>query len=98
MTQPMTVRIELAHALAELAGGEDVVAVDLAADGATVGAALRALTAAHPALAPLVWRGERFNDQLVAFLNQDDVRRLQGLDTPVRAGDRLMLITAVEGG
>jgi molybdopterin converting factor small subunit len=90
----MAVRIELAHLLAELAGGE--AAVEVEAD--TVGGALRALTARHPALAPLVWREGRFNDQLVAFLNRQDVRRLQALDTPVRSGDALTLITALEGG
>jgi molybdopterin converting factor small subunit len=90
----MGVRIELAHALAELAGGADTVEVQ--AD--TVGGALHALTARHPALAPLLWREGRFNDQLVAFLNREDVRRLRGLETPVRSGDSLMLITAVEGG
>ena len=90
----MSVRIELAHVLAELAGGAERVEVE--AD--TVGAALRALTARHPALAPLVWREGRFNDQLVAILNREDVRRLQALDTPLRPGDALMLITAVEGG
>jgi len=90
----MGVRIELAHMLADLAGGADTVEVE--AD--TVGAALRALTARHPALAALVWRDGRFNDQLVAFLNRHDVRHLQALDTPVQSGDRLMLITAVEGG
>ena len=94
MTLPVTVRIELAHALAELAGGADVVEVP----GGTVGEALAALTARYPALAPLVWRGGQFNDQLVAFVGNDDARRLQGMDTPLRPGVRLMLITAVEGG
>jgi molybdopterin converting factor small subunit len=90
----MTLRIALAHVLAEQIGGEDSVEVG----GATVGEALQALTARHPQLASLVWREGRFNDQLVAFLNRDDVRRLQAMETPVRPGDELMLITAVEGG
>jgi ferredoxin-nitrite reductase len=64
-----------------------------------VGEALHDLTARHPPLAALVWRPDGgFNDQLVAFLNREDVRRLQALDTPVRPGDELVLITAVEGG
>ena len=94
MKRPVTVRIELAHALAELAGGAEVVEVE----AGTAGEALAALTAHHPALAALVWRAGTFNDQLVLFVGRDDVRRLQGLETPLRPGDRLMLITAVEGG
>jgi ferredoxin-nitrite reductase len=89
------VRIVLAHLLAELIGGQDHVD----AQGDTVGEALRDLTARHPPLAALVWRADGgFNDQLVAFLNREDVRRLRGLDTPLRPGDELVLITAVEGG
>lgn len=88
-------RIALAHLLAEQIGGADTVEVE----AATVEEALRALTQAHPALAALVWRPDgSFNDQLVAFRNRDDVRRLQGLATPLRPGDELVLITAVEGG
>lgn len=91
----MAVRIALASMLADLAGGQDRVEVE----GATVGEALHDLTARHPPLAALLWRPDgAFNEQLVAFVNQQDVRRLQALDTPVRAGDELMLITAVEGG
>jgi molybdopterin converting factor small subunit len=63
-----------------------------------VGEALAALTADHPALARLVWRDGHFNEQLVAFVNRDDVRRLQRMETPLRPGDRVVLITAVEGG
>jgi molybdopterin converting factor small subunit len=90
----MSVRIELAQALAELADGED--AVTLQAD--TVRHALRDLGTRYPRLGELLWRGEALNGQLVAFLNRDDIRRLQGLDTPLAPGDKLVLITAVEGG
>ena len=89
----MTARIALANALADLIG-QDAVAVT----GGTVEAVLRDLTARHRPLARLVWRDGRFNEQLVLFLNREDVRRLDGMDTPVRDGDELMLITAVEGG
>jgi molybdopterin converting factor small subunit len=93
----MSVRIELAHVLAELADGHDVVTLEPATAG-TVGAALRSLGARYPRLDALLWRGGAFNDQLVAFLNRENVRHLQALETPVRPGDTLMLITAVEGG
>ena len=68
-------------------------------EGATVADALEDLTRRHPALEALVWRGPGvFNDQLVLFLNREDVRRLEGMRTALNPGDELMLITAVEGG
>ena len=91
----MTVRISLAAVFADRIDGVDVVRLG----GRTVGEVLHALTERYPALAGLVWTAEgAFNEQLVAFLNRQDVRGLSALDTPVHSGDELMLITAIEGG
>lgn len=90
-----TIQVRLTQMLADHCGGEDTLTVQ----GRTVGEALRNLTARHPGLARLVWTpaGE-FNEQLVAFVGQEDVRRLKGMNTPLGEDDELMLITAVEGG
>jgi adenylyltransferase/sulfurtransferase len=32
------------------------------------------------------------------FLNEEDIRQLQGLDTPIHDSDRLMLIPSIAGG
>ena len=32
------------------------------------------------------------------FLNDEDIRHLQGIDTPVRESDRLMIIPSIAGG
>ncbi len=80
--------------LAERLGGSD--AVD--AWGATVGEALRDLTARHAALAGLVWRGgDTLNPLLVAFLNDRQLLPDE-LGTELRPGDELVLVTAIEGG
>lgn len=93
------VRVRLTQMLADHCGGEDDIALPLPGAAASVGWALRALTDRHEDLARLVWApGGVFNDQLVAFVNQENVRHLQGMDTPLRDGDEIMLITAVEGG
>jgi sulfur-carrier protein len=67
--------------------------------GATVGEVLGALGRAHPAL------GARVLDERGAvrryvnvFLNDEDIRALQELDTPVTDADRLLLIPAMAGG
>ena len=90
----MTIKVTLNTALAELADGNTTFHLE----GATVLEALRNLAAAQPPLAALLWRGEGLNTMLVAFRNQDDIRQLQGLETPLANGDELALITAIEGG
>jgi molybdopterin converting factor small subunit len=32
------------------------------------------------------------------YLNQEDIRHLQGVDTPLHADDRLMIIPSIAGG
>lgn len=91
----MAVSIHLPAILAPLAEGTRVVALD----GSTVGAALQALTARYPALAPRLIdeRGEPY--QFVAFyLNDDDIRFAGGFETAVRDGDELSIVPAVAGG
>jgi molybdopterin converting factor small subunit len=102
----MPIRIAFPAQFAELIGGADSVTVD----GATVGEALARLTERHPALASLVWpRGAgpapgtggvrgALNPVIVVFLNGEDVRHAGGLQAPLREGDELTVISAVEGG
>ncbi len=91
----MTLRVSLANILADRIGG----AAEVEVEGVTIGEALQDLTRRYPPLEALVWKSEGvFNDQLVLFRNGEDVRRLEGMRTPLKSGDELMLITAVEGG
>lgn len=67
--------------------------------GKTVGAALEDLTARYPAL-----RQHLFTDagELRAFvnlfLNEEDIRQMGGVDTPLDDTDKLMLIPSIAGG
>lgn len=67
--------------------------------GADVGAVLADLTGQHPGL-----RGHLYTDggELRAFvnifLNDEDVRYLQGAATPVAEADRLMIVPSIAGG
>ncbi|HEY1832524.1 MAG TPA: ubiquitin-like small modifier protein 1 [Acidimicrobiales bacterium] len=93
MSQTVTVRIPTQ--LRTLTGGAGEVPVE----GATVGQVLKALDAAHPGLADRLFdeAGElrRFVN---VFLADEDVRFLEGLDTPVSAGQTLSVVPAVAGG
>jgi len=87
-------RIRFTNLFAERIGG--VTAVDV--QGATVESSLRALTARHPALSPLVWAKDGgLNAVMVLFLND---RQLGGaeIETAVAPGDEIDIVSALEGG
>ena len=55
--------------------------------------------AAHPGAGrPAPRRDGDLNPFVNAFLNDTDVRHLEGLDTPVADGDTLALLPAMAGG
>ena len=81
--------------LRTLTGGVSEVTVE----GTTVGDVLKGLEVAHPGF------GDRLFDeagQLRRFVNVyvggEDIRFLDGLDTPVSDGDEVMILPAVAGG
>jgi len=91
----VSVTVRIPTQLRALTGGRGEVQVD----GATVGEVLKALDAAHPGLA------ERLFDESGAlrrfvnvFLADEDVRFLDGLETPVVAGQTVSIVPAVAGG
>jgi molybdopterin synthase sulfur carrier subunit len=69
------------------------------AGGATVREVVASLVAAHPGLeAQLIGQDGDLNPFVNAFLNDTDIRHLQGLDTPVDDRDTLSLLPAMAGG
>jgi molybdopterin converting factor small subunit len=76
-------------------GGEKLISVP----GATVREVIRGLVAAHPGLeSQLLTQDGDLNRFVNAFLNDQDVRHLQALDTPVGDADTLVLLPAMAGG
>jgi molybdopterin converting factor small subunit len=67
--------------------------------GDTVAAALESLTDQYPSLQPHLFDREGNLRAFVnLFLNEEDIRHLQGVATPLEEGDRLMLIPSIAGG
>jgi len=68
-------------------------------EGATVGEVLRGLTAKHPATQSQLFseQGE-LNRYVNVYLNDEDVRVLDGLDTTVSDSDTVMILPAMAGG
>jgi sulfur-carrier protein len=76
------------------AGGNRTVEVT----AGTVRAALDELVAAYPSLAPRVLADDGIPTFLNVFVDGDDIRLLQGLDTPIENGATVLLLPAVAGG
>ena len=91
----MAVDVRIPTTLRTLTGGQAEVSVD----GSTVGDVLKALDAAHPGFAERILDEQGGLRRFVnVFVADDDVRFLQGLDTPVPDGETVAIIPAVAGG
>ena len=74
-------------------------AKELEASGGNVGEVLRALADRHPATeSQLFSEGGDLNRYVNVYLNDEDVRVLDGLDTPVKESDTLVILPAMAGG
>jgi molybdopterin synthase sulfur carrier subunit len=69
------------------------------AAGANVGEVLRALTAAHPETSAQLFDAEgELNRYVNVYLNDEDVRVLEGLETSVKDSDSVVILPAMAGG
>ncbi|MDQ6950553.1 MAG: ubiquitin-like small modifier protein 1 [Mariprofundales bacterium] len=91
----MTIAVRIPTPLRKLTNGADEVAID----GATIGALIDNLEAAHPGIK------ERLCDEageirrfVNLYLNDEDVRFLQGRDTALKSGDEVSIVPAIAGG
>jgi molybdopterin converting factor small subunit len=90
----MPIKIEIPAPLREQAGGNTEVAVT----GDTVGAALADLVKQYPALEPKLFQNGSVRPYINVFVNDEDIRYLDELDTKVADGVVVALIPAVAGG
>ena len=87
--------IKIPPVLRASTGGEREVAADVGA----VGELLRALAAQHPATESQLFGDDgTLNRYVNVYLNDEDVRVLDGLDTAVKADDTLVILPAMAGG
>ena len=68
------------------------------ASGATVQAVLDDLGAKYPALTQRLFTDGKLKQFVNLYVNNEDVRYLDNLATPLRDGDELAIIPAVAGG
>ena len=74
-------------------------AAEVAVDGATLGDVVAALEAAYPGIGPRVLDDAGKLRRFVnVYVNDDDVRFAEGLQTPTPDGTSVSVIPAVAGG
>lgn len=76
------------------AGGLDTVE----ATGATVGAVLNDLGATFPAILERIFEGGELRRFVNVYVNDEDIRYLDDLNTAVSPSDEVSIIPAVAGG
>jgi sulfur-carrier protein len=87
--------IKIPPVLRASVGGEKQVP----ADGGNVREVLRSLASSHPATEEQLFSADgQLNRYVNVYLNDEDVRVLEGLDTPVGDADTLVILPAMAGG
>jgi sulfur-carrier protein len=88
-------KIKIPPVLRPSVGGER----EVSASGGNVGEILRDLADNHPATADQLFSANgELNRYVNVYLNDEDVRVLDGLDTSVGDGDTVVILPAMAGG
>ena len=88
-------KVKIPPVLRNSTGGEK----EVAAEGGNVGEVLRALASQHPDTERQLFAEDgQLNRYVNVYLNDEDVRVLDGLETPVKESDTLVILPAMAGG
>ncbi|GIX48153.1 MAG: ferredoxin--nitrite reductase [Candidatus Tectimicrobiota bacterium] len=92
---PAAVVLHIPGPLLHLTGGSD----HLEVEAGSVRQLLAAVAQQYPGLAEtLLASAEAVNPYVNLYVNGEDIRALQGLDTPARPGDEVLILPAMSGG
>ena len=90
----MSVRVQIPTPLLPNAGGQAVVEVA----ASTVGESLAKLIEIHPAMGGKLFDNGNLRRFVNIYVNDEDIRYLENLATPIKEGDEIAIIPAVAGG
>ncbi|NCQ59919.1 MAG: MoaD/ThiS family protein [Myxococcales bacterium] len=90
----MSITVRIPTPLRTLTEGEDEVSVE----GGNVAQVIDALEAAHPGLKDRLVDDKGVRRFVNLYANDEDIRFLDGLETPLADGDTLSIIPAIAGG
>ncbi len=66
--------------------------------GDTVDAALQNLTQTYPSLKGHLYDGDKLRSFVNIYVNQEDIRYLDGAETAIAPNDKLMIVPSIAGG
>lgn len=91
----MSVRVRIPTPLRRYTGGSEEVGVE----GTTVGLVVESLESRYPGIKERLCDDQgRVRRFVNLYINGDDIRFLNSLDTPVKDGDEVSIVPAIAGG
>lgn len=90
----MAILVRIPTPLKRLVNGQTTVE----AEGASVWEVVLDLDSKYPGIREKIYDGEDQRRFINLYVNEEDVRFLEGKNTPVRDGDKLSIIPAIAGG
>lgn len=90
----MPVKVRIPSPLRTYTNGADIVSVD----GASVGDALNNLKNQAAGIETRLFKGAALNRFVNVFVNDEDIRFLKNLETPIKDGDEISIVPAIAGG
>ena len=89
------IKIRIPAPLRALTANNDIVTVE----GSTVKESIAALINAYPEMGTRIYKQDgSINRFMNIYLNDEDIRFLQKLDSPVKDNDTISLLSAIAGG
>jgi molybdopterin synthase sulfur carrier subunit len=91
----MSVKVRIPSPLRSYTKGVDVIE----AEGASVGDVLNGLKETAAGIETRLFKAPNVLNRFVnIYLNDEDIRFLKNLETPVKAGDEISIVPAIAGG
>jgi molybdopterin synthase sulfur carrier subunit len=91
----MSVKVRIPSPLRNYTNGADIVETQ----GASVGEVLNNLKTSANGIETRLFKGpNQLNRFVNVYLNDEDIRFLKNLETPVKAGDEISIVPAIAGG
>ena len=91
----MVVIVEMPAALRQFAGNQN----ELNSSGKTVEEVFSELCRAHPELKQNLYESEgKIRSFINIYINDEDIRYVKGLASPLKKGDRIQIVPSIAGG
>jgi molybdopterin converting factor small subunit len=90
----METKVRIPTPLRTLTAGAD----EVPATGATLGEVIDDLEKRHPGIRDRLLDEKGVRRFINIYVGEDDVRFLEGLKTPLKAGDQVSIVPAIAGG